>query len=178
MTIIRAGANVASTSQAGEVELATSAETRTATDTTRAVTPDGLGDYNGPRFLATRASFTGTADSWTKIQIDTEVTDTDGCYDNATNYRFTPTVAGDYLCLLKGGVNAQSGEFVGISIWKNGADEGHGAISIAGGSVAITAPVAVIINFNGSTDYIEAYAYASNATASVTNAVFSALRIG
>ena len=32
----------------------------------------------------------------TKAQIDTEILDTDKCYDNSTNYRFTPTVAGKY----------------------------------------------------------------------------------
>ena len=33
----------------------------------------------------------------TKVQCDTEVFDTDSCYDNSTNYRFTPTVAGKYF---------------------------------------------------------------------------------
>jgi hypothetical protein len=33
----------------------------------------------------------------TKIQIDTETFDTDNAYDNSTNYRFTPAVAGKYL---------------------------------------------------------------------------------
>ena len=27
----------------------------------------------------------------TKVQFDTEVFDTDNCFDNSTNYRFTPT---------------------------------------------------------------------------------------
>jgi hypothetical protein len=34
----------------------------------------------------------------TKVQCNTEVFDTDGiCYDNSTNYRFTPLVAGKYF---------------------------------------------------------------------------------
>ena len=32
-----------------------------------------------------------------KIQFDTELFDTDSAYDNSTNYRFTPQVAGKYL---------------------------------------------------------------------------------
>ena len=35
--------------------------------------------------------------TYTKINFDTEVYDTDGCYDNSTNYRFTPTTAGKYV---------------------------------------------------------------------------------
>jgi hypothetical protein len=35
--------------------------------------------------------------SVTKVQIDTEVFDTDRYYDNTTNYRFTPLVAGKYF---------------------------------------------------------------------------------
>ena len=30
------------------------------------------------------------------IYYNTETFDTDGCYDNSTNYRFTPTTAGKY----------------------------------------------------------------------------------
>jgi hypothetical protein len=30
--------------------------------------------------------------------LDTVAFDTDSCYDNTTNYRFTPTTAGKYFC--------------------------------------------------------------------------------
>ena len=33
----------------------------------------------------------------TKVQFSTENFDTDNCYDNSTNYRFTPNVAGKYF---------------------------------------------------------------------------------
>ena len=36
------------------------------------------------------------ATTYTKIQFNTEVYDTDGEFDNATNYRFTASVAGYY----------------------------------------------------------------------------------
>ena len=32
----------------------------------------------------------------TKINVNTETFYTNNCYDNSTNYRFTPTVAGKY----------------------------------------------------------------------------------
>ena len=42
---------------------------------------------------------TGT---WTKVNLQTEIVDTNNDFDNSTNYRFTPTVAGKYL--ITGGV--------------------------------------------------------------------------
>ena len=46
-------------------------------------------------YLSANQSISGS--TTTKIQIDTEVFDTDNTYDNSTNYRFTPAVAGKYL---------------------------------------------------------------------------------
>ena len=37
----------------------------------------------------------------TKAEVDIEVFDTDNCYDNTTNYRFTPNVAGKYFVYAK-----------------------------------------------------------------------------
>ena len=34
--------------------------------------------------------------AFTKLNANTEILDTDNCYDNSSNYRFTPTVAGKY----------------------------------------------------------------------------------
>ena len=36
-------------------------------------------------------------DTLTKINLNEEVFDTDSAYDNSTNYRFTPQVAGKYF---------------------------------------------------------------------------------
>ena len=50
-----------------------------------------------PAFFAhLSAQQTVTTATFTKLQCDTEILDTDNCYDNSTNYRFTPTVAGKY----------------------------------------------------------------------------------
>ena len=53
---------------------------------------------NGPAFYAYRtATQTGIASAtFTKIQLNVELFDTNSNYDNVTNYRFTPTVAGYY----------------------------------------------------------------------------------
>ena len=60
----------------------------------------------GPSFYATLSSSqTITKGATTKVQIDTELYDSDGCYDNSSNYRFTPTTAGKYFVFGKVGLN-------------------------------------------------------------------------
>jgi hypothetical protein len=67
---------------------------------TNSGTATGFGGTNTPAFQARNGSnqdigYTGV---YTKITANTEVFDTDSKYDNSTNYRFTPTVAGKYYC--------------------------------------------------------------------------------
>ena len=51
-----------------------------------------------PAFEAYLSSDQTVSDSVdTKIQLDTELFDTNNNFDNSTNYRFTPTVAGKYF---------------------------------------------------------------------------------
>src|SRR5210317_1067109 len=58
----------------------------------------GLSGQNYPAFEAYLSAQQNTSDNaQNKILFDTEKFDTDGCYDNVTNYRFTPNVAGKYL---------------------------------------------------------------------------------
>ena len=60
-----------------------------------------VGGDNTPAFAATMSGGMNVAeDTYHKIQFNTEVLDTDGCYDHSTNYRFTPTTAGKYLITL------------------------------------------------------------------------------
>jgi len=101
-----------------------------------------------------------------KIQFDTEVLDTDNCYDNSTNYRFTPTVAGKYL--IYGSVNLannSNGSTVlrqaQVLIYKNGSANNKSYFSFSGSDIQYAQPtIASIIDFNGTTDYVELYAFA------------------
>jgi len=53
---------------------------------------------NVPAFFARLSSNQSiSSDTSTKIQVDTEIFDSDNKYDNSTNYRFTPTIAGKYF---------------------------------------------------------------------------------
>ena len=82
--------------------------------------------FNQPAFQAELSANQEVTDNTdTKVQFDTEIFDTDNCYDNSTNYRFTPTVAGKYYVYLNLGVNgkANSNLNVGYSyIYKNGSE--------------------------------------------------------
>ena len=54
---------------------------------------------NVPAFHVTLSSDTSISNTTgTRVPFDTEIFDSDGTYDNSSNYRFTPAVAGKY-CL-------------------------------------------------------------------------------
>ena len=59
----------------------------------------------------------------TKVQFDSEDFDTDNCFDNSTNYRFTPGVAGKYY-LYAGVRPGQTDDFDESQVYirKNGSD--------------------------------------------------------
>ena len=114
----------------------------------------------GPAFSASLSgNQTVTASTTTKLTFNTEQFDTNSNYDNATNYRFTPTVAGYYqinvaLDLADVGVGVQD---VLLRLYKNGAQY---LVPIrrqtgAGNEVGITIPQ--LVSMNGSSDYLEVY---------------------
>ena len=120
------------------------------------------GGTNTPAFLAYLSSNQSvTASTTTKVTIDTEVYDTDNAYDNSTNYRFTPQVAGKYF--VYGNIfhswNTNHGWQQKTIIRKNGTDiatwsnlsNGIGAGQY--GSMYTSTTVAM----NGSTDYLELF---------------------
>jgi len=96
--------------------------------------------------------------TWTKVQLNIEEFDTNSNYDNATNYRFTPTIAGYYQ--INGNVcfNATSGlnsNTVGV-IYKNGTRYKDGNLqSVGTGGSLFYSVVSTLVYLNGTTDYIE-----------------------
>jgi len=115
----------------------------------------------------------------TKIQVDNETFDTLGEYDNATNYRYTPSVAGYYQ--VNGTIYFNgSGVTRGIvRIYKNGGEVGRTDFSNTGNDIIMN--YSDIVYLNGSTDYLELYGYMSFSTSgqavvSFTN--FSAALMG
>lgn len=100
---------------------------------------------------ATRTNLTNNV--WTKVTLDSETTDANSTF---TASRFTPTVAGYYLC--SGSVQANVlANYVRSAIYKNG--------TIYRGGYAVNWPTAnasqstisTVVYMNGTTDYIELY---------------------
>ena len=124
----------------------------------------------------------------TKVQFNTEDLDTDNCYDNSTNYRFTPTVAGKYL--VYSGLQLQSAgnaiEYTILDIKKNDTINNLRLINNPADNQAsgIVTYGSSIIDMNGSTDFIEIYATIAVSSGSGTveggsrNSYFGAYRIG
>jgi len=114
---------------------------------------------NGPAFSAYANAVTSVANvTFTKIAFQVEEFDTNNNFDSTTNYRFTPTVAGYYQISsgveLAGNINGG----VAIVIYKNGSAYKTGSF-YPNGNVSPIATVSSLVYFNGSTDYVEIYAY-------------------
>ena len=122
-------------------------------------TQTGVGGVNTPAFEAVR---TGTQSignaSAIKIQFQTEIFDTDSAYDNSTNYRFTPQVAGKYFCFGQIMMNYGGSDFndLQVRIHFNGTNTLHTRNRFTYYNSLYTAG---ILEFNGSTDYIECFIY-------------------
>jgi len=113
-----------------------------------------------PTFYAyLSANQTVTAGVITKVQCNTEEYDLGANYDNATNYRFTPTTAGIYQ--VNAVVNGSGSGGTTIWIYKNGSAIREGARTAGAG-----APMgfSTQITMNGSSDYIEFFAQVSGGT--------------
>lgn len=116
----------------------------------------------GPAFSAYPAAGTSISNvTFTKIALLTESFDTNNNYDTSLS-RFTPTVAGYYQFngRISFGANLTS---VFCALFKNGSETNRGC-----GGVLNSPTVSAIIYMNGSTDYVELYAY-QNTGSSQTN---------
>ena len=144
-----------------------------------------------PAFEANLSSDqTSVADNTaTKVQFNSEVFDTDNCYDNSTNYRFTPTVAGKYYVYSyivggAGGGNADNKD-TKIHIYKNGSQhKSLHNLTNTGYENEIDMSIHNIIDMNGSSDYLEIFGQVNSVANSGSNdfmanrCTFGAYRIG
>ena len=97
----------------------------------------------------------------TKIQFNTKIFDTDGCYDNTTNYRFTPTVAGKYFVYATFRVtNTQSSLQNLIGRLKKNGSVYKTLIQDDRNNYGYQASLTInaIVDMNGTTDYLEGFA--------------------
>lgn len=153
-------ATAATTTASGIAELATNAETLTGTDTTRIVTPDDLTYARPPAYvLAYRSSNQSINDStFTLVNLDTVVLDNLTDFDNVTNYRWTPSIAGVYW--VQGGIRFTSGATgpYRVNIFQNGAVVLATIANLQSGSV-VANTASSLLSFNGTTDYVDLRAY-------------------
>jgi hypothetical protein len=131
---------------------------------------------NGPAFSAwLSATQSFTANVFTKIQFNVEEFDTANCYDNSTNYRFTPNVAG-YYQVSGAFTNATILAQVGVTLLKNGITYKRLYNGVGGGNTS-TGAGSCLVFLNGSTDYIELFGLSTstqNAFADASGTYFQA----
>jgi len=136
----------------------------TATSAAHAVRLDQLQTL--PRFSAySSTSPSITSSVFAKLPANTEEFDIGGMYDAATNYRFTPTVAGYYFFSAQAQFSAASGlTRVKTVLYKNGAIFKSGNDVAPFSATQGDANTSALIYMNGTTDYVEAYVLATGTT--------------
>jgi hypothetical protein len=161
----------------GSIVLDAPAVAGSSTITLPAATGTMMVSGNMPAFSAYQSSAqTLSTATFTKIQYQTEEFDTASAYDNATNYRFTPQVAGYYQVV--GAVQFGSSTTCAVRIYKNGSNFKQVFNSVV--SSVSTGCGTALIYMNGSTDYIEIFAYlglGQALTADVTTTFFQATMV-
>ena len=156
----------------GQIELAapdvagSTTLTMPTTDGTVITNNSAVGDLpKGPTFsayLSANQSFSSS--TWTKAAFNVEDFDTNSDYDNATNYRFQPTVAGYYQVNTNVRINysGSASDYTIVHIYKNGTFSGvDSTIANVTGNWGGRATSAVF-HMNGSTDYLEVFVYANH----------------
>lgn len=95
----------------------------------------------------------------TKLNCNTEEFDTNNCYDNATNYRFTPNVPGYYMLTFMIdalGATMTSGAYAEFR--KNGSGIGFGSYGLTSTGLEQILVCSRLVYMNGTTDYAEVFA--------------------
>jgi hypothetical protein len=156
--------------------------------------PDGTiqnsanNNFAGPAFSAYQSSAqTLSASTFTLVQEQTKEFDTGTCFNNTASpvtlnglsvpaWAFMPNVAGYYQ--VSGGVFSSSvNSEVDCVIYKNASSFKRGMVAIG---TPTNATVSALIYLNGTTDYIQMYAYfgtSMNTTASANATYFQAAMV-
>ena len=156
----------------GAITLAAPAVSGTNTATLPAATGTVMVSGNMPAFSAyASANQTGlTSATYVKAAFNTKVFDTNSNYDNTTNYRFTPTVAGYYQ--VNGVVDmypSVAGSRSAIRIYKNGSNYKSGNDIQIATQVEMGVVVSAVCYCNGTTDYLELYGLMTATSPAIQN---------
>jgi hypothetical protein len=97
----------------------------------------------------------------TKIQYDTKVYDTGGYYDNSTNYRYTPLVAGKYFVYASTWSDSNANSNLSnhsIDIMKNGSIYMRNTQNFATNYARnFSMRIEAVVDMNGTDDYLEIF---------------------
>jgi hypothetical protein len=123
---------------------------------------------NTPAFAVYKSADQAISDgTYTKVAFNTEVYDTDSTYDNSTNYRFTPAVAGKYFLTTSIFARHTDGDDelhnLIVSFYKNGSIHSASASFSDGNNDGFSVCHTDTIDLD-SDDYVEVYAFAQVAT--------------
>lgn len=119
---------------------------------------------NTPAFHVSQASNNSIGNnSFTKIQWDTELYDSDDDFDITTNYRFTPSVAGKYFLYVQGILDINGDSRKQLAIYKNGSIVANTSYLHEYNVTYGTSQQAIVVQTtqiaNGSSDYFEAFIF-------------------
>lgn len=125
----------------------------------------------GPAFAAylSGSNQSVSTSTWTKVNLNGEVFDTASCFDNVTNYRFTPNVAGYYQfnmgLLMTLGSGTTSAMLCALA--KNGTRvvQNECVATVPNGQ---SVTLSHLVYMNGSTDYAEMQGYVISSSGSFT----------
>ena len=158
LPVANGGTGVTTKTGTGAVVLGTSPTITGATITVAATAAPAFSAY----LSANQAT---SSNVWTKVIFDTEEFDTNS---NFASGRFTPTVAGYYQIngQTNGGASASSFTRSISQMYKNGVGYKFGTDSAVTGSNGGSG-VSSIVYLNGSTDYVEIYAFITATSPSI-----------
>ena len=152
-SIANGTSNVSISSSGGNINVVTGGTIATFPSAAGTVMVSG----NMPAFSAYKSSAqTLSASTVTKITLQTKEFDTANCFDNSTNYRFTPNVAGYYQVSANFAINTVASNLQAF-IFKNGSQFKASTNPSNGGACGLSA----LIYLNGSTDYVEFYGFST-----------------
>jgi hypothetical protein len=157
-----------------KVDIQVGGVTRATIDSAGNITVTGQAKSAAPAFRANRSTDQSLSEgTWTKVQLPNEDFDTASCFDSTTNHRFLPTAPGYYLLnWVVAGAGVTNTNRVMSAAYKNGSAYQYGSaeyLPSATGSAQHSVGSALVY-LNGTTDYVELWAYINGAGGNNANA--------
>ena len=150
-------------------------------DVAGSISVNGKQAVNGPAFCAYVSNpQTALAGAFTKVLFKTKEFDTASCFDNVSTGRFRPTVAGYYQVNAALRQASPSGGQWAAVLYKNGAAYKGGTDLGFPGAGNAQGVLSALVYLNGSTDYIEIFAFSDVGgmiAASMTGSFFQAAMV-